>query len=55
MAGKIVLNLKTLLNIKAGGETFIHTKFFPMVKKYLKILFFKLKKGGISVSKYNNQ
>ena len=55
MVGGIILNLKIFLNIKARGEIFIYIKFFLMVKKYFKILFFRPKKGGINISKYNNQ
>ena len=54
MIGGIILNLKTLLNIKIGGEIFIYIKLFLIIKKHLKILFFKFKKGGINISKYNN-
>ena len=55
MVGGIILNLKALLNIRAEGEIFIYIKLFPIIKKYFKILFFKFKKGGINISRYNNQ
>ena len=54
MVGGIVLNLRIFLNIKIGGEIFIYIKFFLMVKKYFGVLFFRLKKGGINISRYNN-
>ena len=54
MVGGIALNLRTLLNIKIKGEIFIYTKLFLIVKKYLGVLFFRFKEGGISISEYNN-
>ena len=53
--GGIILDLKTLLDIKAKGEVFIYIKLFLMVKKYLGVLFFRPIKGGISIFKYNNK
>ena len=54
MAREITLNLKTLLDIGVKGETFIYIKLFLMVKKRLKVLFFRFKKGNINISGYNN-
>ena len=55
MVRRIALDLRTFLNIRAKGEAFIHTKLFPIVKKYLGVSFFRPKKGGINISRYNNQ
>ena len=52
--GGIALNLKVFLNIRVKGEVFIYIKFFLMVKKHLRVLFFKFKEGGISIFRYNN-
>ena len=54
MVGGIILDLKIFLNIKIGGEVFIYIKFFLIVKKHLRVLFFRFKKGGISVFGHNN-
>ena len=55
MVGGIILDLKVFLDIRVKGEVFIYIKFFLMVKKHLRVLFFRFKEGGISVSGHNNQ
>ena len=54
MVGRIVLDLKVLLDIKIRGGVFIYIKFFLIIKKHFRILFFRFKKGGISIFGYNN-
>ena len=54
MVRRIVLNLKALLNIKVKGENFIYIKFFLIIKKYFRVLFFRFKEGGINIFRYNN-